>query len=74
MRTEMDGRRTPVRGNRKELIPHDYVKEFNRMTSTMRDGKWSRSVGLRAVDALLDEYLDKFGAPPETTNLYWQPE
>lgn len=63
MRTEMDGRRTPVKRERKEATQADYRTEFERMSRTMRDGRWDRSVGLRAIDALLDEFLEKFGVP-----------
>lgn len=59
----MDGRRTAVKERRVNPIPDDYRVEFDRMTKTLRSGRWDRSVGLRAIDALLDEYLDKFGAP-----------
>jgi hypothetical protein len=62
----MDGRRTPVRDKRKEPMPVDYMLEFDRITRTIRDGRWERKVGIRAIDALLDEYNAIFGVPGST--------
>ncbi len=63
MRTEMDGRRTPVINKRKNPMPVDYMLEFDRITRTIREGRWSREVGIKTIDALLDEYIELFGVP-----------